>query len=93
MLKKCYGDVTIWTYPLPPTSPLVTILGYPPPLSPDDVLFWTTPNLLEVNKNASIPTTVYISIHYCLKKSQFRISFATYNAKATCAKQITLHMR
>ena len=39
MLKKCCGDVTIWTYPLPAMSPLVTILGYPLPASPDDVLF------------------------------------------------------
>ena len=48
MLKKYCGDVAIWTYPLPPMSPLVTILGYPlpprprPPPSPGDVLFeWT----------------------------------------------------
>ena len=46
MLKKYRGDVSIWTYPLPPISPLalVTILGYPPhPLSPGDVLFLKDP--------------------------------------------------
>ena len=31
MLKKYCGDITIWIYPLPPMSPLVTILGYPTP--------------------------------------------------------------
>ena len=77
-----------------PPPPYVTISHhFRVPNSPGDDLFWTTPNLLEVNKNASIPTTVYISVHYCLKKSQFRIRFAPCNAKATCAKQITLHMR
>ena len=34
MLKKYCGNVTIWTYPLPPMSPLVTILDYPPPPPP-----------------------------------------------------------
>ena len=70
-------------------SPLVTILGYP---TPPVTNFFERP-LIYSNKNASIPTTVYISAHYCLKKSQFRIRFAPCNAKATCAKQITLHMR
>ena len=34
MLKKYCGDVTIWTYTLPPMSPLVAILGYPFPPPP-----------------------------------------------------------
>ena len=41
MLKKYCGDVTTWTYALPPMSPLVTILGYPLPL-PRWRPFWTT---------------------------------------------------
>ena len=33
-VEKYCGEVTIWTYPLLPMSPLVTILGYSPPPSP-----------------------------------------------------------
>ena len=48
MLKQYCGDVTIWTYPPPPMSPLVTIFGYPLPPSPGDVLL-ERPQLVNVN--------------------------------------------
>ena len=54
MLKKYCGDVTIWTYPPPPMSPLVTILGYPtgdaPPVTSflNDPFYWL-PYFVESN--------------------------------------------
>ena len=59
MLKKYCGDVTIWTYPLPPMSPLVIIWR---PL-------WTTPKrgFLEISQNSQENTSARVS--FSIKES------------------------